>query len=203
LLSPLQARIRRLALAATAGLLLLVPAMAEEQHDAGHEEHASDIDTWKWANFAIIAGLIGWAASKYGGPFFQARTLEIRKEIDEAARIQEDAERRYAAVEARLANLDKEIAELRANAEAEGRAELVRLKAETDAQLVKIERHSQNQIAAALKTARIELRSYATTLAIELAEKRVRERLSAENERMLIGSFVKGIEQNGRVRPTA
>lgn len=202
-MSRLQAGICRLALGAGVCFLLLVPAMAEDQRDAGHEEHASNIDAWKWANFAIIAGVIGWVAVKFGGPFFQARTVEIRKEIDEAARIHEEAERRYAAVEARLANLDKEIEQLRANAQAEGAAELARLKAETDAQLVKIERHSQNQIAAALKTARIELRSYASALAIELAEKRVRERLSAENERMLIGAFVSEIERNGRIRPTA
>src|SRR5689334_25405242 len=81
-----------------------------EEGEEGHKEG------WKWANFIVLAGGIGYLIGKNGGPFFDSRTAQIRKEMVEAGAARQDAEARAAEVDRRLANLENEIAGLRAEA---------------------------------------------------------------------------------------
>src|SRR5205823_4145924 len=92
--------------AAGVGLLLatsLVTAQESPDKPAGHEttghettghetashEGASEGPSpiWAWANFAILAGALGYLIVKKGGPWFQSRSLAIRKGIAEAEEI--------------------------------------------------------------------------------------------------------------------
>ena len=62
---------------------------------------------WKWANFAILAAGIGYLWVKQVGPFYAARSAEIRKGIEEAQKLRADADARAAAMDAKLANLSR------------------------------------------------------------------------------------------------
>jgi F0F1-type ATP synthase membrane subunit b/b' len=53
------------------------PIFAEDQEGGG-------LQIWKWANFLVLAGGIGYLIGKKGGPFFAARSVKIRKDIVEA-----------------------------------------------------------------------------------------------------------------------
>ena len=97
------------------------PAGAKAPEKAAASESASSEDhlaPWKWVNFLLLAGLLGYLAGKHGGPFFAARSKSIRKEMIEAGEARKAAEGRAAEVERRLANLESEIAALRAEAQA-------------------------------------------------------------------------------------
>ena len=111
------------------------PAEKAGEHAAhgeagGHGGHA-DLGIWKWANFLLIAGFLGWLIRKNAGPFFEGRTRQIRKQMMEAEEVRREADRRTAEVEARLARLDAEIAALREEALAEQRAEGERFRQRT------------------------------------------------------------------------
>jgi F0F1-type ATP synthase membrane subunit b/b' len=74
-------------------------------------------------------------------------------------------------------------------------AEDRRLREETAQQLVKIQSQAEREIGSAVKGARTELKAYAAELALELAEKQLRARMTAEAERGLVAGFVRDLER--------
>jgi F-type H+-transporting ATPase subunit b len=98
---------------------------------------------WKFANFAILAGLLGYMIYKKAPAFFRSRTEAIRKDIEEADRLRRDAEERASAIERRIENLQAEIESLRDAARAEMTAENQRLRQETEAGFEKMRRQAE------------------------------------------------------------
>ena len=174
------------------------PALAQE-HEPGSpakeesfaEKHELEL---KIANFAILAGLIGWFIGKNAGPFFAARSASIRKDMDESQRQNEDAQARAAEVERRLAHLEADIAALRAESEQEIRAETERLSRRTAEEMAKIQAHAEQEIASASKAARMELKRYSAELAVSLAEEKIRARMTPVVEDTLVQGFVKNLK---------
>lgn len=159
-------------------------------------EHEGDPDFWwKIVNFAVLVGALGYFIGKKAGPFFKARTDEIRKGIDEAAAMKADAERRAAEVEARLARLDEEIAVLRSEATQEVAAEGERVRSETQAHIAKVRAGAEHEIASAAKAARQGLKEHAAELALALAEKQIEARVTPEVQAFLLDRFISGLKQ--------
>ena len=171
---------------------------AEGAREAKAEEHEPSI-WWKWANFAILVAGLGYVIGKNAGPFFRARTDEIRKGIEEAVEMRRQAEARAAEIEARLSRLDQEIGELRAHAKSEIATEGERVRAETEHHLEKIRAAAEQEIASATKAARLDLKAYSADLALGLAEQKIRNRLTPEVQAGLLASFVHGLGE-GKVR---
>ena len=96
-----------------AGMFAVVSFAAEGEGGA----EGGNVEFWKWANFLVLAGLLAWVILKNAGPFFEARTRQIRKDMIESEQIKADAEARAAEVDRRLANLANEIGTLRADAQ--------------------------------------------------------------------------------------
>ena len=183
---------RRLATAVLAlGLLAAVPAVfAQEEHKKEAAEEGGNLAIWKWANFVILAGAVGYLIGKNAGPFFDGRSRQIRKEIIEADEARQAAETRVAEVERRLANLEGEIASLREEAAKEAEAETHRLAQHSANEIAKVQAHSEQEIASAAKAARMELKRYASELAIGLAERKLRDRITPETQEALVQGFV-------------
>jgi F-type H+-transporting ATPase subunit b len=179
-----------------AGLVVAVPAgfaqegeSAKEASAGGHEE------MWKWANFLVLAGIIGYFVGKNGGPFFAARSRQIRKDLIEAAEVRKDAEARAADVDRRLAHLEADIAGLRAESQREAQEEMERIRQRTVGEVAKIEANAGQEIASAGKAARMELKRYAAKLAIGLAEHKIRDRMTPQVQDELAGDFVRELEE--------
>jgi F-type H+-transporting ATPase subunit b len=177
------------------------PAPAHEgaaAHEGGaaHEAEGghANLEGWKWANFLVLAGAIGWFVGKNAGPFFAARTHKIREEMASAAESGKEAEARAAAVERRLQNLEAEIAALRTESQQQAQAEAERLAQATSAEIAKIQASAGQEIASAGKAARMELRSYSAQLAVRLAEQRVRSRMNAGVQEELVRGFVEDLQ---------
>jgi|ERR1051326_362202 F-type H+-transporting ATPase subunit b len=161
---------------------------ASEAHsEEGEEGH---MEPWKWANFIVLAGGIGYLIGKNAGPFFDGRNAQIRKEMTEAAAARKEADMRAAEVDRRLANLENEIATLRAEANQESEGEARRLAQQTAAEVSKIQAHAEQEIVSAGKAARMELKRYSAKLAIGLAEQKIRARMTPASEDDLVRSFV-------------
>lgn len=125
-------------------------------------------------NFGIIAGVLVWVwRSKLQG-VFSGRTQAIQKALEEARKASEDANRRLAEIEARLKHLDRELNEMRANAEKEAAAEEARISAAAEDETRKIVISAEQEIAAAARSARRELKAYVADLAISLASRQIR-----------------------------
>jgi F-type H+-transporting ATPase subunit b len=148
---------------------------------------------WKWANFAILAGGLGYMISKNAPAYFASRNEEIRKGLEEGAELQREANARTAAMEARLKNLEAEITELRTKAKAEIAAEGERVQAETAAAMGKIQAHAENEISSAAKNERAQLKTFAADLALKMAEGKLRAQLNSQTDAGLIQGFLKGL----------
>jgi F-type H+-transporting ATPase subunit b len=186
-------------------LLVAAVSLAAEpaaQHGEAAETHAADHTTrWKVANFILLAGGLGYFIRKKGGPFFQARTQQIQRDIAEAARVKAEAEARATAIEERLAGLEAEIEELRRSARQESVAEGERVRARVRENLAKIQAQAEREIASAVRAARQELRRFAAERAIELAGERVRAQMSGEVEDALAAVAIQELGRAREARP--
>jgi F-type H+-transporting ATPase subunit b len=177
------------------GLALCLAPLTFAEEEKGEKKGAMSEPSiaWEWANFIVLAGLLGYVAAKQGGPFFNARAAEIRKGIDEAEKIKADSDAKVSAINSKLGRLDSEIASLREAAGNERRAAEQRLKEETQREIQRIAAHAGAEIETAGKSERVALQRYAAQLAVELAETKVRARMNPDAEDALVQAFVAGL----------
>jgi F-type H+-transporting ATPase subunit b len=195
-------RLALLALVFALAACVLPPARAQQTENQRAEQAArhparsegEEMTGWKWANFLVLAGVIGWLVKKHAGPYYAARSLQIKKDIIEAADFRQEAEARASAVERRLAGLEADIAALRSESALEAQTEGERLSRQTVAEIAKIEKHAEEQIAAAGNAARQELKRYSVELAIALARQKIATRITPETQDALVRGFVRHLE---------
>ena len=202
---PSRARISRASLWLLILSLLMISAAAlpvlaqegvqEAVHEAAEEagpEAAANSTTgliFRWLNFALVAGGIGWAAKK-GSSFFRANAKAIASSIVEASAAKAEADRDLAAIEAKISALDREVAAMKEEARRESAAEARRLEASGAAESAKIKQASQAELAAAERAARQELRALAASLAVERAGVLLADRMNADSRAKIFNQFV-------------
>jgi len=176
-------------------LFLAAPPVCAQE---GEASPADSTIGWvfRWLNFAIVFGAIGYFAVKKGGPYFRAQAEAISRRIAEGTRAREAAERQRAEVKARLANLENEVVAMRAESKRDAEAEAQRLRALAREEAEKIEHAAQAEIAAAERAARIELKKLAARLAVERAEALLRQELTPKSETALFRAFVQELERS-------
>jgi F0F1-type ATP synthase membrane subunit b/b' len=188
--------IRRAALAACLTLALASfafpqePASKPEGQSQQGEAPGDSMIWWKWANFAILAIGLGYLIGKNVPPLFRKQSDEIHRALADAAKLKKEAADYATSVEARLANLQREIESVRETAHAETVAEGARLRRDTERHLERIQEQSVQEIALMTRGAKDELRKYASELAIGLAEQRVRARMNPAVQETLVNEFV-------------
>ncbi len=188
---------KRLALVAIVLVLCAkLPVRAQEseaqkvKESTGVTEHGTSEMIWGWANFLLLAGGLGYVIKKNAGPYFAQRSLEIRKGMADAEAVRAESDAKVAEVDRRLANLQTEIEAMRRNAQQEAESEAERARREAAAEMGKIQGHLAEEIASASKAARLELRRYSAELALGLAERKIAARLSPETQDRLVKVFV-------------
>ena len=186
-----------------AGLVLTCWAMAQEPGrtpETGQEAEQHDPwIVWKWINFAILVGGLGYLIGKSAPALFVQRKREIEESLLDAARARKDAEARAAQIEARFTGLENEIESLRRTAHAETAAEGERLSRETARRLERIRTQSAQEIELMASGAREDLRKYAGLLALDLAEQRIHSRITRDIQEDLVEGFLQDLRT--RVRP--
>jgi F-type H+-transporting ATPase subunit b len=146
-------------------------------------------------NFAIVFFLLALFMRKSLPGYFKGRTSAIQKGIEEARRMSEEARRRLAEVEGRLSRLDTEIAAMRSEAEENGREEERRIQQSGEEERKRIVTSAQQEIDMAAGAARRELKSYAASLAVDLAEKKIR--VDQNKDEALVREFTTRLGKDG------
>ena len=175
-----------------AGVSLLVA-----QEPAAKAETAPESDNliWKIANFAIFAGGIGYLIFKFAPSFFNARSEDIQKAIQEATGLKMNADLRYSEIDRKMANLSSEVGKLRAEAQGEMEREHARMNAQTREEIAYIQRSTAAEIEALRGEGADKLRVHATQKALELAETRLRARFASIDQKDLLNDFVQLVER--------
>ncbi len=173
-------------------LFAVVGANAAEEGGNAAAERATEI--FKWINFAIVAGVIAWVFGKKLPPLFRKKAEAISWAITNATNAKAAADAQLREAQTRLANLQKEVAELRVFAQKESVAEVERLRAATQTDAQKIAAAAKAEIEAAERAARLELKALAANLAVDGAETLLAKQLTSQAQESLISNFVKSLE---------
>jgi len=190
-MTPVSRRFRSVAWVGAVLLLAAVPVLAQED-----EQSPADSPTgwvFRWINFAIVLALITYGFRK-AAPSFRRHADEITERIQEGTRAREAAEKQHREVQAKLAGIEAEVAQMRVEAKRSTEAEAERLRdlARTEAGM--IEHAAQAEIAARERAARLELKALAARLAIERAEVTLRQQMTPQSEAILFAAFVRELE---------
>ena len=187
----------RLRLAIGFVLFSAMPLLAEE---AGGAAEKPSMLLWTVLNFLFLAGGIGYLATKHGGPLLSARSAEIRAGLAAGEKAKAEADARAAQVQKQLANLQQEVAAMRASAKEERDREAERIRHDAQAEIARIHFQAEHEIESAGKMARIEVQRAAAKMAIELAENKVRSSMSPDIQTALLQGFLSDLPRNGAVQ---
>jgi F-type H+-transporting ATPase subunit b len=166
-----------------------IPTFAEE----GSAPNPADTTTgliFRWINFLIVFGGIGYVIAKYGGSFFRANAKAIAANIHEALAAKAEAERELREVEAKISRLDHEVAEMREAARRNWAAEAERLHTSGLAEIDKISQAARAELAASERAAHQQLREIAASMAVQRAGALVGSRMTAEVRARMFRGFL-------------
>jgi len=175
---------------AAPAVLLLVPFLLFMSAEGESHGGASAGMLGKVLNFVLLFGGLVFALYKPARAFLEKRTRDIQASLDEARDGRLRAESKLEDARAKLAALEGDLARLRAQAEADGRAETERIKALASKEAERIQTFTQQEIDLQLKAGIQELKEYTAGLAASLAETRLKARLSAGDQAGLIDKSI-------------
>ena len=135
-----------------------------------------------------------------GGPIgdtLRTRALSIRKELEESAKLAEDAAGTHDEILARLKAFESELEVMKATAASQAVAEEARIVESARAEALRILEGAQVSIQDEVSRVRIALRNEAVELGVQLAETVIRGQVNANDQRRLAREFLDSIHQDG------
>ena len=164
----------------------------EHGAQAGHgETHGESI--WvtlaRLMNFAILAGVIYWLGRAPLAAHLAARRAQIRKDLVDAAEMKQTATARLAEIEAKLASLPAELDALRTRGAEELEAERTRMRAAAEVERDRLVDQARKEIVAQTRNAQAQLRAHAATLAVDVAEARLKSTLTPVEQAALVDTY--------------
>lgn len=158
------------------------------------------LPVWVWLllNLVIFVGALVYFLGPPIVRFLEARQLEIRRSLEEAARQRAAAERTGPDLEQRIQELEQEIRELAERSETEGNRDQREILEEAERERERILTQAREQIDYRLAQARQELKEYTATLAADLAAERLESGLTPDDRRRLLEDNLAKLEREVR-----
>jgi F0F1-type ATP synthase membrane subunit b/b' len=170
-------------------LLMALPVMAAEGAEPDPADSTAGL-IFRWLNFLIVFGGMGWLIAKYGGAFFRGNAKEIAASIVQATAEKEEAVRELHAVEAKVERLDKDVAEMREQARQNWEAESQRLYSSGVIEIEKINQAARSELEASERAAQEQLREIAASLAVRDAAALVSSRMNSDLRARIFQGFL-------------
>ena len=178
----------------TAGCLL-VSTVALASGGGGGEHGGSAVEwVYRFLNFGVLVFILVKFAGKPLKDFLAQRKELIEKSIKEAQEAKELAKKALAEVEERLKLKDKEVEEIIASAKASGEREKTRLIEESEKLKIKILEQAKNNIAFEVKKAKEVIKAEAVEAAMQLAEEKLKGKLTRQDQDRLMQESIKLLE---------
>lgn len=151
-------------------------------------------------NFLVMVAFIYWKGYPRLTAVLRERSSLIRRAIEEAQHLSEEARQRLEEIENRWAQLDSQIAAIQAVAEAGMKNEKQALLAAAAEDARRILEYSQREIGVAAQRTRHELKAFAADLAVSIARRSIR--IDERTDRDLIRAFVKELGHGDEIAQT-
>jgi F-type H+-transporting ATPase subunit b len=151
-------------------------------------------------NFAILLFLLG----RYAAPNFKKMVYDrhhlIAKQLDESAKLRDEARAKLDEYSRKVSDLDAEIAKLVEGIRGEAEHEKRRIITEAEARSARMKKDAEQQIQAEIGRVRAELEKEATLAALAVAEKLLADKTNDADHRGLNERFIKELGSAGRPR---
>ncbi|MEW6714229.1 MAG: F0F1 ATP synthase subunit B [Nitrospirota bacterium] len=164
----------------------------------GHGEQHFTWKDWVWPiiNFSILFGVLFHFGRKPVREFLQKRTELIEKSIKEAEEAKALARKTLDEVQAKLKNTDSEINKILEGAKQAGEREKATLIAEGEHIKERIIEQAKANMNFELEKAKKSIKTEAALMALELAEKQIKEKLGQKEQEGLFDDYIKKLEVN-------
>jgi F-type H+-transporting ATPase subunit b len=171
---------------------------AEHGEAAGHAKHGAAHGggfsgksfALQLLNFGVLLFILIWFGGRAMNKALRARHDQLKSEVEESARQRALAEQRLHEQDARMANLESELAALRASIKDEAQREQARLLAGAEERAKRISEDTKFQLDQQVREAELRLRQEVASTAMKVADEVLRRSVGAEDDRRLAQDFV-------------
>jgi F0F1-type ATP synthase membrane subunit b/b' len=150
-------------------------------------------ELWKFINLAIFVAVLVYILKKPLTEAFKAKREAIRSELIKAEEAKQAALAQLTSTEAKLAALDAEKASLLAKAKDEAEAEKINIAQQTEAEIAKMREQAESEITRLTQQTKAELRRFSAEESVRLAEQKLRGKINADNDAMLVKAGIESI----------
>jgi F-type H+-transporting ATPase subunit b len=140
----------------------------------------------KLVNLVLFLTILYLLVRKPAREFFQARLAAVRDTLDRAAQEKKQATEKMAELDARLNRVDEDLREIGAQTDRDAAAERARMESETRNDIEKIRQMAAREVDAAKQVALADLRAFAATKAVDLAEQMIRREMTPADDAKLV-----------------
>ena len=187
---------RRLILSALfcSGLFLVCGVTPAKAQDAQEYSAIDKVTPLKWANSIIFFAGLAYLIYRYGPPFFNARSADIQKAIEEATGLKLQGEFRRSEADRKMATLPAEIQKIQQQHDEALAREYERIQRDTESEVQRIQAAVTAEIAALRKDGTRRIRQHTAESAVNLAERRLQARLASDDGNYL-PDFLSAVER--------
>ncbi|HSA58794.1 MAG TPA: ATP synthase F0 subunit B [bacterium] len=150
---------------------------------------------WSLINFSIFVSLLFFFLKKPVKEFWESRAGRIRFEIEEGEKIGREAKSRHENLRKAMSRLEAESRDLVLSLEREGELEKKQLMEEGKKRSDRLKEDGLRILDQEARKARESLKGQVASLALETAERMVRENLKAEDQKRLSDDYMAGLER--------
>jgi F-type H+-transporting ATPase subunit b len=176
-----------------------VHEVAEGASHAVHEGHGWDTTSLiaSFVNFAVLILLFVFLFKDSLKSFLKARRAEIEQQLLEAARLKAEAELKHKEYTERLAKLDSELAQIKADMTAAGKKERDRIIADAEHKASRMRSEAEFMIEQHVKQLRLDLSREAAETAISAAEELLLRATTTYDQQRLSQEYLTALASNG------
>lgn len=173
------------------------PGAAHGEH--GEEHHAASITDTNFiasiVNFILWAVIVVVLFRKPLTAMLVGRRREVEEGLEEAGRLKDEAEAKFADYSERLERLDEELEKLRKEMIQAGESERDRIIGEAEARAARMRRDAQFVIDQQLKQLKADLTREAVEAAINAAEKALVEQIGGADQQRLADDYLSNVSE--------
>lgn len=189
--------------------LALMPALfwasdiwASEGGEGGHAEGPHGVPSYVWfhlINFTILAYFLFTKLRRPLRDHLIKRHDTIKDALERSEILRRQAEARAEDLAKKLDGLNAELVTMKVQAQADAQREAERLLASTEANVARMRSDADKLLQEEVSRAASRMRQEVTDLALELATRMLRERITAEDQGRLAGQYLDQLGQSKEI----
>ena len=163
-----------------AGLFLIAAVLPAHAQNPQEYSAIDKVTPLKWANTLIFFAGLAWLIYRYGPSFFDARSADIQKAIEEATGLKLQGDFRRSEADRKMATLPAEVAKIQQQHDEALAREYERVQQDTRSEVQRIHANVTSEIAALRKEEARRIRQRTAASAVDLAERRLQDRTASQ-----------------------